>query len=33
MAYVKIPVSCKGVRTEKDVGKVLSEVMDFLSKV
>ena len=33
MAYVKIPVSGKVCRTEEDVDEVVSDVMDFLSKV
>ena len=33
MAYVKIPVSGKVCRTEEDVDEVISDVMDFLSKV
>ncbi len=33
MAYVKIPVSGKVCRNEEDVDEVVSDVMDFLSKV
>ena len=33
MAYVKIPVSGKVCRTEEDVDEVISDEMDFLSKV
>lgn len=33
MAYVKIPVSGKVCKTERDVDEILSDVMDLLSKV